>query len=63
MFAIEEGSEAFARLQQIVSNPDTYKVSIAVQRGTETNILLKRNEGMWSAPLPVVQIAGDGHLG
>jgi hypothetical protein len=56
MFAIEEGSEAFAVLQQMMFNPATYKVSMAVR---DEQILLKRNEGMWTSPLKVTRIAGD----
>lgn len=60
MFTIHTDSEAGQALAAAVNDPNTYKVSLSV-RGSEVEgahgyladaeLMLKVNEGMWSAPL------------
>jgi hypothetical protein len=60
MFTIPRDSEAFTRLQEIVADPNTYEIHVAVQQRQHPSgfiaqdaICIKRNQGMWSHPLSV----------
>lgn len=54
-YVIERGTEAFQHLERIIADPDTYEIHLDVRPISPTysvrHIALKRNAGIWTAPL------------